>query len=414
MKLLILSNGHGEDQIAIRIVEQLQSITEELELAALPIVGEGYAYKKLNIPIIGRVQQMPSGGFIYMGGNPLWQDVKGGLIQLTIEQIKIVRQWGKNGGLILAVGDIVPLLYAWIGGGNYAFVGTAKSEYYLRNEREWLSKTSWLERQLGSVYLPWERWLMSRDRSLAVFPRDSLTTKMLQKWSICAYDLGNPMMDGLEVNENDFSTPKTADRLSVLLLPGSRMPEALSNWRQILDAVTEVINTFKEDKSLEFLGAIAPALDSELFQQQLITEGWTISSTASKSIKAPQAVVFVKDKTTLILTQNAYGKCLQRAEVAIAMTGTATEQAVGLGKPVITMPGKGPQFTYAFAEAQTRLLGYSVILVDNPQQVSKAIAQLINNPQQLEQIAINGKRRMGTSGAAKRIAMCLKEKLLRL
>ena len=129
MKLLVLSNGHGEDRIAIRIVEQLQSITQELELAALPIVGEGYVYKKSNIPIIGRVKQMPSGGFIYMGGNPLWQDLKGGLIKLTIEQVKVVRQWGQSGGLILAVGDLVPLLYAWLSGGNYAFVGTAKSEY---------------------------------------------------------------------------------------------------------------------------------------------------------------------------------------------------------------------------------------------------------------------------------------------
>ena len=414
MKLLILSNGHGEDQIAISIVEQLQSVTEGLELAALPIVGEGYAYKKLNIPIIGRVQQMPSGGFIYMGGNPLWQDVQGGLIQLTIEQIKIVRQWGKNGGLILAVGDIVPLLYAWIGGGNYAFVGTAKSEYYLRNEQEWLSKTSWLERQLGSVYLPWERWLMSRDRSLAVFPRDSLTTKILQKWSIRAYDLGNPMMDGLEVSDSDCSRSKTTNQLSVLLLPGSRMPEALSNWRQILDAVTEIINTFKADKSLEFFGAIAPALDSKSFQEQLINKGWRISLSTSKSINDPQGVILIKDNSTLTLTQNAYAECLQRADIALAMTGTATEQVVGLGKPVITMPGKGPQFTYAFAEAQTRLLGCSVILVENAQQVSKAISSIINNPQQLEKIAIDGKQRMGTSGAAKRIAICLKEKLFRL
>ncbi len=410
MKLLILSNGHGEDQIAIRIVEQLQSVTKELELAALPIVGEGYAYNKLNIPIIGRVQQMPSGGFIYMGGNPLWQDLKGGLIQLTIEQIEIVRQWGKKGGLILAVGDIVPLLYAWIGGGNYAFVGTAKSEYYLRNEAGWLSQTSWLERQLGSVYLPWERWLMSRDRCLAVFPRDSLTTKILQKWSIPAIDLGNPMMDGLEVDRDDIS--KSEDKLSILLLPGSRMPEALSNWQQILDAVTEVVNTFKQDRRLEFLGAIAPALNSKAFQEQLIDGGWKISLDAPKSIDDPQAVTFLKDNATLTLTQNSYAQCLQRADIAIAMTGTATEQVVGLGKPVITMVGKGPQFTYAFAEAQTRLLGCSVILVENVQQVSKAIARLINNPQQLEQIAINGKQRMGTSGAAKRIALCLKEKLL--
>ena len=141
MKLLVLSNGHGEDKIAVRIIEQLQIVTN-LELAALPIVGQGYAYSKSNIAIAGRVQQMPSGGFIYKGGNPLWQDLRGGLIELTLEQIKVVRQWGRDGGVILAVGDIVPLLYAWLSGANYAFVGTAKSDYYLRDETGWLSQTS--------------------------------------------------------------------------------------------------------------------------------------------------------------------------------------------------------------------------------------------------------------------------------
>ncbi|MGF1542689.1 MAG: lipid-A-disaccharide synthase-related protein [Pleurocapsa sp.] len=416
MKLLILSNGHGEDQIAIRIVEQLQSITrqsltDELKLAALPIVGEGYVYQKLNIPIIGKVQQMPSGGFIYLGGNPLWQDLKGGLIQLTIEQIKVVRQWGKNGGYILAVGDIVPLLYAWLGGGKYAFVGTAKSEYYLRDDRSWLSQTSWLERQLGSVYLPWERWLMSCDRSVAVFPRDSLTTKILQQWSIPAYDLGNPMMDGLAVNHNSLT--KKGNFLSVLLLPGSRMPESLNNWQQILDAVTNIIRNLSKKRSLEFSAAIAPALNSQAFQEELIDRGWKISFSESQPLNDPQLVTFIKENATLNLTQNAYGECLQRAVIAIAMTGTATEQAVGVGMPVITMPGKGPQFTPAFAEAQTRLLGCSVILVENARQVSSAIALLLDNPQQLEQIAINGKQRMGSSGAAKRIALCLQDQLLR-
>jgi uncharacterized protein (TIGR03492 family) len=410
MRLLILSNGHGEDRIAIQIIQELQAITDEVELAALPIVGEGYVYQKFNIPIIGKVQQMPSGGFIYLGGDPLWQDLKGGLIQLTIEQIKVVRQWSKNGGAILAVGDIVPLLYAWIGGGKYAFVGTAKSEYYLRDDRFWLERTSWLERRLGSVYLPWERWLMSCDRSMAVFPRDSLTTDILKKHSVRAYDLGNPMMDGLTLGDN--SILQKASVLSVLLLPGSRMPESLNNWQQILDAVTDVIDNLGKKRSLEFLGAIAPALNPKAFAEELIDRGWKRVFSESQAIKDFRATSFVKENATLTLTQNAYSECLQRADLAIAMAGTATEQAVGMELPVITMPGKGPQFTPAFAEAQTRLLGCSIILVENLQQVSNAIALLLDNPQQLQQIAINGKQRMGTSGAAKRIALCLKEKLL--
>ncbi len=95
------------------------------------------------------------------------------------------------------------------------------------------------------------------------------------------------------------------------------------------------------------------------------------------------------------------------------MAGTATEEFVGLGKPAIIMPGEGPQFTYAFAEAQSRLLGCSIIMVDKANEVSQAISQVINNPQQLQQIAANGKRRMGESGAAQRIALSLCKTLLK-
>ena len=398
MKLLVLSNGHGEDRVAIRIIERLQQ-DSALQLAALPIVGQGYAYKNLKIPLAGRVQQMPSGGFIYKGGNPLWQDLRGGLVQLTLEQLKLVRQWGKTGGTILAVGDIVPLLYAWWSKTNYAFVGTAKSEYYLRDENGWLIQTSWLERKLDSVYLPWERWLMNRSRCKAVFPRDSLTTKILQQRSIPAYDLGNPMMDGI----TGKTEPRTSGQLNVLLLPGSRMPEALKNWQKILVAIRSLIKALPQEQ-LNFSAAIAPGLDLKLFVTWVVSQGWLVSRSDNSTL--------TYNNSTLILGQQRYQQFLQQADIAIATAGTATEQFVGLGKPAVIFPGEGPQFTYAFAEAQSRLLGCSITMVESPDLVGEAIAKIIDNDLLLEQIAVNGKQRMGEAGAAKRIADCLQKTLL--
>ncbi|PSB02668.1 hypothetical protein C7B64_12195, partial [Merismopedia glauca CCAP 1448/3] len=96
----------------------------------------------------------------------------------------------------------------------------------------------------------------------------------------------------------------------------------------------------------------------------------------------------------------------------IAMAGTATEQFVGLGKPAIIMPGKGPQFTPQFAEAQTRLLGNSVILVEQPDRVGITINTLLGKPEIWSAIANNGIKRMGEPGAAHRIAQCLLDKLV--
>ena len=413
MKLLVLSNGHGEDVIAVRILKQLQSNNKKLELAALPIVGEGYSYTKIHVPIIGRVQQMPSGGFIYMEGDRLWQDVRGGLIKLTLEQINLVRQWGQSGGAILAVGDIVPLLYAWFSGANYAFIGTAKSEYYLRDENGWLSETPKWRRYIGSKYFPWELWLANRDRCKAVFPRDGLTATILQQKSLRVYDLGNPMMDDL-VPKTPYSTRSKIDNLlSILLLPGSRMPEALNNWEKIMAAVAGVMEFFAE-RQLQFLAAIAPSLNLFAFEEYLVDRNWNLVDFPTHiPVSDERARCFVKGRATLWLTRNHNNESLQQTDIAIAMAGTATEQYVGLGKPVVTIAGTGPQFTPTFARAQTRLLGCSVTLVENPERVANAIASTIANPQKLTKIAHNGRRRMGDAGAAQRIASCLQNTLLK-
>ncbi|MDV2991863.1 MAG: hypothetical protein N4J56_001517 [Chroococcidiopsis sp. SAG 2025] len=496
-RLLCLSNGHGEDIIAVRIVQELQQLCPNLDIAALPIVGEGKAYTRLGIPLIGSVKTMPSGGFIYMDGRQLLGDIQGGLLQLTGKQLRAIRQWMQGAGsreqgagsrgdkedkgdkgdkekraegaggaeeaiqflphtfssrtmhhslhptpytlhptphtLVLAVGDIVPLLFAWWSGANYAFVGTAKSEYYVRDENGVLpgrSPFAHLEHWSGSIYHPWERYFMSHRRCRAVFPRDSLTAKILQQHGVPAFDRGNPMMDRLEPSQ--LFVEETSQALKILLLPGSRPPEVYRNWELILQAVTDLIVTFG-DRPLVFLAAIAPNLDLEPFCQALVKTGFSETplvkggwgdlaraglSDISAIARTPQpnsplqeslVLTFRQKNAFVILTQHAYNDCLHQAQIAIAMAGTATEQFIGLGKPAIIMPGQGPQFTYAFAEAQSRHFGESITFVQNPHQVGDAIAALLSNPDKLQSIAENGIRRMGKLGAARRIAECLIE-----
>jgi uncharacterized protein (TIGR03492 family) len=426
VRLLCLSNGHGEDAIAVQILKQLQQLPNAPQLAALPLVGTGQAYQKLeNVPIISIVKSMPSGGFIYMDGGQFLRDVNQGLIQLTLAQIKAVRDWAKQGGMILAVGDIVPLLMAWVSGAPYAFVGTAKSEYYLRDEQGWLSRASWREKWegwSGAVYLPWERWLISRQRCRAVFPRDHLTAEILSQWSIPVVDAGNPMMD-------DLHPPATVsiwrqfrddpDTLTLTLLPGSRVPEAYQNWEIILQAIAALINTVHSQsltlpQQLILLAAIAPALDINPFCQSLNAKSW-------QELQGFEALpyqlhgsdrVFRCQNAKLILTSE-FNAGLDGGEIAIAMAGTATEQFVGLGKPAIAIPGQGPQFTPKFAEAQSRLLGLSLKVVSQPSQVPEILLSLWQDPQQLQMIAENGQRRLGKPGAASRMAQSLMEILNR-
>lgn len=431
-KLLVLSNGHGEDVIAVRILQELQQQALTPEIFALPLVGVGGAYQKLDISTIGSVRSMPSGGFIYMDGRQLARDVRSGLLQLTLNQFKTVRRWvkiqKKSGYLvkILAVGDIVPLLFAWLSGCEYAFVGTAKSEYYLRDETGWLKRNTQAARWegwSGSVYLPWERWLMSRKSCKAVFPRDSLTTQILKQWKIPAFDLGNPMMDGLNPSFplQKFYTTDTRRQeierpLAVTLLPGSRTPEAYANWDKITIAISGLMAMFREQDfvghtsgKVVFLAGIASGLDCNILAETIKNQGWSAIPNQQSPIQIPdnQALTFKLKNAYIIFTKTNYNDCLHLGDLAIAMAGTATEQFVGLGKPAIIIPGEGPQFTPGFAEAQSRLLGCSVILVEKPSNVASEVKSLFANPDRLYAIAKNGDRRMGKPGAAKRIAECL-------
>ncbi len=148
------------------------------------------------------------------------------------------------------------------------------------------------------------------------------------------------------------------------------------------------------DRTLVLMSAIAPTLHQQKLISSLPIE-WTPTDPAKSAYRYQNA--------TLLLS-HAFNDCLHQAEVAIATAGTATEQFVGLGKPAITLPGNGPQFTRAFATVQAKMLGPSVQIVEEVSAVGRVIAKLMNNPGRLQQIHQNGKHRMGEAGAGDRIA----------
>ena len=404
-KLLLLSNGHGEDTIAIKIGQAWSELVQTPlaeTLAALPLVGEGHGYQKLGIPFIGPVKAMPSGGFNNMDGRELWRDVQGGLWGLTQAQLASLRQWATQGGKILAVGDILPLALAWLSGAEYSFVGTAKSEYYLRQlSGEWLTSTALWERWLGSAYYPWERWLMTRPLCQAVFPRDRLTHERLWNQGVPSQDLGNPMMDGLGKLDYAPAPLQPGQNLTLLLLPGSRSPEAERNWRVILQSLASVMDCFS-DRPITFLAAIAPSLTLDSFLNSVSDHHW--QSVKPDLFRDNAAHHWQQGNARLTISQQAFTDYLHQAQGAIAMAGTATEQFVGIGKPVVTIPGQGPQFNPYFARRQTWLLGESVSLVDQPDQVGVTFKQLFEDEQHLTAITRNGRERLGEAGAARRIA----------
>ena len=88
------------------------------------------------------------------------------------------------------------------------------------------------------------------------------------------------------------------------------------------------------------------------------------------------------------------------------MAGTATEQCVGLGNPVVTLIGEGPQFNRSFAEAQVDLLGSDSIRLARtvPEAAEFLEIVLLKDEDASRRAKANGARRMGYPGASRRIA----------
>ena len=81
--LLVLSNGHGEDLIALRILEQLRTHHPRPKLEVMPLVGMGSAFAAAEqagwLTKIGPGASLPSGGFSNQSLRGLMADLGAGL-----------------------------------------------------------------------------------------------------------------------------------------------------------------------------------------------------------------------------------------------------------------------------------------------------------------------------------------------
>jgi len=392
-RVLFLSNGHGEDLNSSLIVAALQRQQPDLAVSALPIVGEGKAYRRLGVPIICPTQQLPSSGFNYINFarllnprnwardlNPLnlWRDLRSGLVGLTVQQFQALRHHSPTCDLLWATGDVVPVTFAYLSGRPFVAFLVSGSSYYE-----------------GRLKLPLvARLALASPRCRAIFTRDEFTATDLQRRGLtkARFD-GYPIMDVLTPRGADLAP--TGDPL-VALLPGSRLPEALHNLALQLQ-LCEQANPLR---SLQFVAALVPAITPDHLAAIAAAQGWQLAGNR-----------LCKGSTVVTVHHDAFADILHHCTAALGMAGTAVEQAVGLGKPVVQIIGSGPQFTYPFAEAQMRLLGESVITVGQRSatpalinEAARTLVQIVDDRAFLQRCAANGKVRVGAAGGSAALA----------
>jgi uncharacterized protein (TIGR03492 family) len=323
---------------------------------------------------------MPSGGIIYTNPFNWIKDIGAGLIGLTIKQIQAAFKVSKDCDLLIAVGDIVPIAIASLTGRPFVAFIVSTSSYYE-----------------GTIKLPLLTELCLRSKNcLRVFTRDKYTATDLQNRGIKkAIFAGYPIMDVLTPTGKDLELDSQIPMIA--LLAGSRLPEALSNLALQLQVCEEIVKI----KPMQFRAAIVPSITETDLENLAKQEGWHYLGAGKLE----------KNGALLCCYRDAFADILHHCDACLAMAGTAVEQAVGLGKPVIQIPGFGPQFTYPFAEAQMRLLGESVITIgQKPTQVNLfknaavKIIDILADSRYLHRCLENGKIRVGESGGSRNIA----------
>ena len=202
--------------------------------------------------------------------------------------------------------------------------------------------------------------MLCSEKYLAVFSRDALTAAELNRQALKkAQFVGNPVMDNLNSTGKDLQLiPRVR---TIALLPGFRLREATNNLVLLLKLVKE--NATNSTVPVQFWAALVPALMPQL-EDIAARVRWQHRS--GKLIFPAIKRSFSEHKleqVEVICSADAFADILQQSSLVIGITGTAVEQAVGLGKPVNAVPGNGPAFTYRFAEAQNRLLGDSVQVI---------------------------------------------------
>ena len=401
--LLVLSNGHGEDLIAARVLTSLRQQGHDGLVEGMALVGLGDGLTSVpGFRPIGPRQQLPSGGFGNQSFTGLLQDLQAGLGGLAMAQWRCIRRWrdAYPQGVVLAVGDLFPLTLAWGSGRPYGFIGAPKSDW------TWL--TNWgttpvadvYHRCKGSEWDPWEWGLMGHRRCRLVVVRDGLTARGLRRHGIDALAPGNPMVDG-PVKETPLPACLRQQR-RLLVLPGSRLPECLINLKRLLAALPRqlaVVLLLATGHQLDPQDLTTVVTDQDFFPRQPPPD------TGSR-------LAWQRDHLLLLWGPGCFEAWLSWAELGLATAGTATEQLVGHGVPALSLPGPGPQFTPAFARRQSRLLGGAVIPCLSPQQFQQELAQLLGNPHHGRVLGRRGQRRMGLCGGSGSIARLVQQRLL--
>ncbi|HTZ53887.1 MAG TPA: hypothetical protein VMB20_02405 [Candidatus Acidoferrum sp.] len=382
MKLLFVTNGHGEIAIADRIAQEVRALVPGAAIDHLPLVGES---RSEYMREVGPRRAMPSGGLIAMGNlRNIAADLRGGLLGLTLKQRAFLAGARGEYERVVAIGDVFALLMALGARAPTTYVGTAKSVRV-------------------APYGALERRVLRRADT--VFVRDEATAQRLRELGVDANAPGNVIVD-LFGGPDDPHADVAAEGFAPLLVlfPGSRQ-SAYADARFLLLVVARLAG---ERPHLGALVSVAPLLDPARFAADFRADGWEVDERTDARIPF---VVRRGERVYARAWRGAIGPLLARAQLVMGQAGTANEAAAAAGVPVVAFERDRDRKTAWYRMRQHGLLGEAlVVLPGDLAHATDGVRALLDDAPRRARMGAQGRERMGGPGGARAIARDLVER----
>ena len=371
-RFLFISNGHGEDAIAAAIVA---SMPQSAVVEAYPMIGAGNAYAGV-CPIVGPRATLASEGWRNVKGS-LRRDIATGGLGTVPPALNFLRQIKGKYDRVVVVGDMVGVLACYFTG--------HRGLYYLD-----VYKTG-----AARLYSGPERWTI-KQACKTVFCRADNLARSLEHIGVDARSAGNVMMDTIPHGDYDAQARRQRP-LAVTLLPGSRALTAESFALQVA-----ALRTLPAELRPDVFLAIAGSISVDELAKKAGLKRTTMLSVESADL----GELSDGDLTIHMARGGAMGNLLAVSDLVLSQAGTATVQALGLGKPAITFVNQRDRRSrfndeqMLFGEART------VVPAEAPA-VGAALRKLLGDDEERRRLANIGRQRIGGPGAMQAIVEAL-------
>lgn len=363
-RVLVVSNGHGEDAIGAELVRMLPK--NRFAVAAYPIVGPGRAYEGL-CPRVGPRADIPSAGWRHTKGS-VARDLGGGMLQSVGPALNFLRAAKAGYDRVVVIGDGVgPLL---------AFLSGLKIDIYLDVFKSGYAHT----------YKGLERFVLRR-AARTVFCRDNMLAERLRKAGIDGRSAGNVMLDTVPDAPYDIAARRTRP-LAVTLLPGSRETTAESLAMQVA-ALHLLPADLRPDIFVAVAGGIAPG--------DLATATDLVHTPPDSGEKTDLGRLSGQGLDLHLARGAALKTLIAEADLVLAQAGTATQQALGLGKPAITFD-RADNRRKRMANEQALMGQARILTAQSPEALADATAGLLRDKGERQRLGAIGQHRLGGPG----------------